>query len=121
MMVSMHIAFEFWSAIFCVIAIICVLATRFQDRKKSKFMIYQLLFMSFLNIFEMLAYFYRGSDTQLGYYMVRISNFVVFLLNHVLLILGTNYICYRMGNKSGKGTRFTVIIDQLYLFSLEKV
>ncbi len=109
MIVSMHIAFEFWSAIFCGIAIICVLVTRFQDKKKSKLMIYQLLFMSLLNIFEMLAYAFRGNDTQIGIYLVRISNFIVFLINHVLLILGTHYICYRMGNKSGKGTKITKI------------
>ncbi len=105
----MHIAFEFWSALFCGIAITCVLATKHQDKKKMKLMIYQLLVMALINLFEMQAYYFRGSDTQMGFYMVRISNFMVFLLNHALLIAGTRYICYRMGNKSGKGTNFTKI------------
>ena len=103
----MHIAFEFWSAVFCGIAIICVLITRYQDKKKANLMMCQLLFMAFVNLFEIQAYFFRGTDRQIGYYMVRISNFMVFLLNHVLLLFGTHYICYRIGNKSGKGTKFT--------------
>ncbi|MCR5403856.1 MAG: serine/threonine-protein phosphatase [Butyrivibrio sp.] len=102
-----HITFELWSAAFCGIAIICVLATRYQDRRKSKLLGYQLLCNALLNLFEVLAYYFRGNTSELGYYMVRISNFMVFFLTHIMLLLATNYICYRMGNKGGKGTELT--------------
>lgn len=104
---NFHIAFELWSAIFCGIAIICVLATRFQDRRKSKLLGFQLACLVFLNLFEMQAYYFRGNTSQIGYFFVRVSNFMVFFLNHLLLIFATNYICYRIGPKSSRASELT--------------
>lgn len=39
------------------------------------------VFTGFLLLFDALAYFYRGADGQVGYYMVRVSNFLVFVSN----------------------------------------
>lgn len=40
-----------------------------------------------LLIFDALAYIFRGNSSQLGFYMVRLSNFIVFSLNFVLPFL----------------------------------
>ncbi len=102
-----HIALELWSAVFCGIAILCVLVSRFQDRVKSRLLICQLAGLAFLNLFEMQAYYFRGNTSELGYYMVRFSNFMYFLTNHILLLFATFYICHRMGKKTSKGTALT--------------
>ncbi len=106
---NFHIAFELWSAIFCGIAILCVLATRLQDRKKAKLLGFQLISLVFLNLFEMQAYYFRGDPSELGHFFVRISNFMVFVINHLLLIFAANYICYRIGSKNSKASEFTRI------------
>ncbi len=99
-----HIAFELWSAFFCLIALICVLTARFHDRNKTKLLGLQLFLNALLNVSDMLAYLFRGDTSTLGFFMVRISNFSVFMTNHLILMAATHYICYRMGSKSGKGT-----------------
>jgi serine phosphatase RsbU (regulator of sigma subunit) len=99
-----HIAFELWSAFFCIIALICVVSARFHDKTKTKFLGLQLFTCAMLNVSDMLAYLFRGDISELGYYMVRISNFSVFLCNHLLLLFATQYICYRLGTKFSKST-----------------
>ncbi len=102
-----HIALELWSAVFCLIALICVFASRYQDRIKSQFLGLQLIGNALLNLFDTAAYYFRGDTSELGYIMVRVSNFAVFFISHLLLIFATHYICHRMGNKYSKGTSFT--------------
>ncbi|SEK25778.1 Serine phosphatase RsbU, regulator of sigma subunit [Butyrivibrio sp. ob235] len=102
-----HIALELWCAFFCGIAIVCVLASRFQDNVKSRLLIFQLNTIAFINLLEVQAYYFRGNTTKLGYYSVRIANFGVFFMNHLLLIFATHYICHRMGSSHSKGTKLT--------------
>lgn len=42
---------------------------------------------------DCLAWIYRGNASSVGYYMVRISNFLVFLLTNVIMILFNTYLC----------------------------
>ncbi len=100
-----HIAFELWSAFFCIIALICVLSSKGIDRRKTKFIGLQLFTNALLNVSDMLAYLFRGDTGELGYYMVRISNFTVFLCGHLMLLFATNYICLRMGTSFSKSTK----------------
>ncbi len=102
-----HIALELWSAVFCGIAILCVLVSRSQDKVKSRLLICQLTGLALLNLFEMQAYYFRGNTSDIGYYMVRISNFMYFLLNHIVLLFAAFYICHRMVKRTSKGTEFT--------------
>ncbi len=99
-----HIAFELWSAFFCIIALICVLSASFHDKTKTKILGLQLFTCAMLNVSDMLAHLFRGNTSELGYYMVRISNFSVFLCNHLLLLFATQYICVRLGSKFSKST-----------------
>ena len=112
-----HIAFELWSAFFCIIALICVLTARFHDRNKTKLLGLQLFLNALLNVSDMLAYLFRGDTSTLGFFMVRISNFSVFMTNHLILMAATHYICYRMGSKSGKGTALIRRIVTVLCFS----
>ena len=44
-------------------------------------------FTGFLLLFDALAYFYRGNTGRAGYYMVRLSNFLVFTSNYSVFFL----------------------------------
>lgn len=50
-------------------------------------------FTGFLLLSDALAYFFRGNTSEIGYYMVRISNFLVFICNFSLSFFFCFYIC----------------------------
>ena len=50
-------------------------------------------FTGFLLLSDAIAYFYRGNTSALGYYMVRLSNFLVFVCNFSVSFLFCFYVC----------------------------
>lgn len=50
-------------------------------------------FTGFLLLWDALAYFYRGNLTEAGYYMVRLSNFFVFVCNASVAFFFCFYAC----------------------------
>ena len=51
------------------------------------------IFTGFLLLFDALAYIYRGNTSQLGYYMVRLSNFFVYICNFSISFFFCFYVC----------------------------
>ena len=98
----LHIAFEFWSAIFCVITAVIVLLTGRFDRKRARSLFGLLVTNAILNVSESLAYLYRGNTSELGYYMVRVTNFLVFFCNFIMLLFFLAYLCGVIEKNSGK-------------------
>ena len=72
---AFHVAFEFWSAVFCAMAAVCVLAPMKFDRKEAKSVLGLLLTNILINTAEALAYIYRGDTSTFGYFAVRIVYF----------------------------------------------
>ncbi|MDY3909251.1 MAG: histidine kinase [Eubacterium sp.] len=100
---AIHIAIEIWGIIFCVIACICILSGAKSEPKSSHTLAELLMCNALILSGDALAWFFRGNPTTLGYYMVRISNFCVFLLNYVLLWVT---VCYLENILSEKGVKF---------------
>ena len=50
-------------------------------------------FTGFLLLFDALAYFYRGNTSPIGWYMVRLCNFLVFVCNFSASFFISFYIC----------------------------
>ncbi len=50
-------------------------------------------FTGFLLVWDALAYFYRGNTSEAGYYMVRLSNFFVFVCNSSVSFFFCFYVC----------------------------
>lgn len=90
---SIHIALLLWGCIFCLIAAFCVFMSRNFDREKRKWLLHMQLASAILLLSDVFAWGYRGRGEMLGYYIVRISNFLVFLMSDVLLILFHGYVC----------------------------
>ena len=94
-----HIAFEIWGAIFCIIAAICAYASKVRERRATWAMIAVLLIDCAINIFDALAYYYRGNETSVGYVMVRVSNFMVFAGGILLVAAAYTYIIRIIDNR----------------------
>lgn len=64
----------------CLVMAILLLVTRFLSRRR-KIVIFMMELLAFLLLwFDRLAYIYAGDPSRTGFFMVRISNFLVFFL-----------------------------------------
>lgn len=96
---SIHIAMLLWGCIFSLIAALCIfLSKNFQKDKRILMLLMQLSCAILLGS-DALAWAYRGNTGMTGYYMVRISNFLVFIFSDILLMFFHTYVCcYLFGN-----------------------
>lgn len=90
---SVHIALLLWGCIFSLIAALCIFMNKNFEREKRKWMLHMLLICAALLFSDALAWGYRGGSGDAAYYMVRISNFLVFILSDVLLLAFHGYVC----------------------------
>ena len=101
-----HIAFEIWGAIFCIIAAICAYASKVRERNATRAMLMILMVDCVINISDALAYYYRGDETGLGFVMVRVSNFMVFVGGILLVPAAYAYITRIINNRLGSRERW---------------
>ncbi|MCR5586058.1 MAG: histidine kinase [Lachnospiraceae bacterium] len=85
---------EGWGVLFCFIAIIVAWQTREIDKKRARYLIRFIFNDAALLVMDILALGFRGDESTLGYYMVRIANFGVFFSGYLFLITGVTYISY---------------------------
>ena len=80
-----HISIEFWGIMLCFMALIGLIFgnTRINTNKGLKIIMQICCIMLLLN--DSLAWGFKGFDTTAAYYVVRISNFIVFSLNYVYM------------------------------------
>ena len=88
---SLHIAMLLWGCIFSLIAALCMFMSRNFDKKKRQWLIMLELAVAILLFSDALAWGYRGSAREIGYIVVRVSNFVVFIMSTVVVMLYTAY------------------------------
>ncbi len=88
---AVHAAMEIWGAFFCLAAFVG-LCMGGELREKQDKLLGSLLLIDFLQlVFDALAWLFRGNVTTAGFYMVRISNYMVYVTNFLLLYLFTVY------------------------------
>lgn len=73
----------------CVILALLLAITRFLTKQRKAILILMELIAFFLLWFDRLAYIYAGDPSQIGFVMVRISNFAVFFLTSCV-VFGLN-------------------------------
>lgn len=89
----LHIAFELWGSLFCLIAAVGIGLARIGDGAKRRILMVLQFSTCLLLLMDVLAWAFRGYPGSMGYYMVRISNFVVFLVSDVITVLFHSYVC----------------------------
>ena len=96
---------------FCLIMALCMYLSNNFDTKKRKQLILMQIFTAMLLFSDAFAYIFRGYPGKIGYYMVHISNFLVFLLPNVLLLFFHVYVCcYLFPEGEWKNLRRTRIV-----------
>ncbi|MDD6207566.1 MAG: histidine kinase [Clostridiales bacterium] len=99
---SLHVSFEIWGCIVCLIAAVCISFSSLEKKKRNLLLSMQLVTATLL-VMDAFAWGYRGYPGVVGYYMVRISNFLVFLLSDVILLLFHAYVCSYLFDKKDLG------------------
>ena len=80
-----QIAFEFWGIVWCIIASAGILFgnARLHANRSIKLAMQAICILLLLN--DSLAYIFRGHPGNTAYYMVRISNYMVFFSNYLYM------------------------------------
>ncbi len=87
-----QIPFEVWGALFCLMCGFIVFATRKGEIIRSRFLMYALITEALQLTSDAFAIGFRGNITTAGFYIVRISNFLVFFANYMMCIWLIHYI-----------------------------
>ena len=82
---------EIWGALFCVAAGGSIQASGREALRRNWVQYVLLLTNAVLLVSDAAAWYFRGDASVLGYYMVRISNFIVFFSSYMILLLFTWY------------------------------
>lgn len=102
---SLHVSFEIWGCIFCAITALCTILNKSFPVGKRRIMMALQFGAAFLLLMDAMAWRYRGWLGTTGYYMVRISNFFVFLMSDVLVLLFHIYVYTSIFGEESKGQR----------------
>ena len=78
----------------CLCFALLLFITRFLERRRKLIMIFMEFVATFLLFSDRLAYIYSGDTSAMGYIMVRVSNFLVFLLTPAVVFGFNLYVGY---------------------------
>lgn len=88
-----NVAVLLWGSIFCIIACMVMIFNKRYDKRKRCWMILMQAATTVLMLSDVIAWLSRGMSGTVGYWSVRISNFIVFMINIVILFLFHKYVC----------------------------
>lgn len=97
---SLHVSLEIWGCLFCLIIAVCISINRNYMWNSRKILMYTEYATSLLLGMDAMAWLFRGYAGTLGYVMVRISNYTVFLVSDVIVILFHMYLSKILSVKS---------------------
>ena len=90
---QVNVAFEVWGILFCLMAATIGYIASGANRSRRLWLTGLFLAQALELLFDSAAWIFRGSNTLAGYYLVRIGNAGVFIVNYLLLIISTGYLC----------------------------
>lgn len=99
MVAQMHIALEIWGCIFSVITAITLYISKEIKYDENKVLFRIFVVNALILISDSLAWMFRGNPSSTGFYMVRISNYFVFMLELVLLWQFVDYVNIRINQQ----------------------
>ena len=75
----------------CVATALFMTFSKTLDRERKIYLVLTNIFATLLLVFDRYAYIFRGDTSLTGYYMVRISNFIVFVMTLLIRLDGENW------------------------------
>lgn len=116
---SIHVALLLWGCIFSLIAALCIFMSKNFEKRKRKVLLHMLLSCAILMLSDSVAWAYRGEPGKVGYYIVRISNCLVFLFSDVMLGLYHAYVCCSLfGTSAVKNKKTNYKIRAVFLLAV---
>lgn len=99
---SLHIALLMWGFVFCLIAALCMLMSKNFNKEKRKWLLLMQLSCAILLGSDAVAWAFRGYPGNVGFWIVKISNFLVFLYSDIVLMMYHGYVCCYLFEKHPK-------------------
>ena len=100
-----QISFEIWGCIISIIVCILLGTASFSKKDAVGNKIRRMILINnFILVSDALAYIYRGDLTPMGCAFTRISNFVMFALQYILLALISDYAKHIIAKNKSKST-----------------
>lgn len=97
-----NIALEIWGIVICVLAFVALLLERNQKKDKKGVSLCMEAACILLLVCDSLAWCYRGNTSDAAYYIVRISNFCVYLINYTYMSLFMIYLLVNLNRGERK-------------------
>ena len=115
---SLHIALLMWGFVFCLIAALCMLMSKNFNKEKRKWLLLMQLSCAILLGSDAVAWAFRGYPGNVGFWIVKISNFLVFLYSDIVLMMYHGYVCCYLFEKHPKQkNRFWINAVYIVCFS----
>ena len=100
----------------CAILIPLTWFTTTLSKRRKKLLTWIETVSALLLIFDRFAYIYRGDPSTMGFWMVRISNFMTFGLQLCQLMFFNLYICDLLTNEGGEKKPPKILVVNQYYF-----
>lgn len=88
---AIHVALELWGTLFCFAAFLGLLFGSEFENSNKRLLGALLLTDSLQLLMDAAAWIFRGNLSDVGFHMVRFSNYMVYLTNYVIIYLFTLY------------------------------
>ena len=99
-----------------IVTTIFTLLSRSLSQKRRR-LLFAMGLSSFLYVvFEIYSYRFRGDASHLGFYVVRISNFMIFLMPYIIVYIFTNYLSDMLINEGGL-KKIPRVLDLILIFT----
>ena len=90
---AIRVALLLWACLFSLIAAVCMAINTNFEPTKRRWLLAMQLFGAVLMGCDALAWAYRGGAGEVGYWMVRVSSFLVFFASDLILLIFHGYVC----------------------------
>lgn len=106
---SLHVALLLWGCIFSLIAALCMFMSSNFDKDKRKWLLSIQLTSAMLLLSDAFAWEFRGKPGTAAYWVVVISNFLVFALSDCMLAVYNGYVgCTLFGSRKNDKAQMPV-------------
>lgn len=116
---NLKISIELWGAILCLTFLVFILIGEKMNVKRTRALLFLVLDTTILLLSDATAVFFRGNETMLGYYAVRISNYLCFVMVCAVEHTAAQYLNALLiseGQKPIKMTKYIIDIPCLITF-----
>ena len=113
-----HTTVLMWGSLFCLLAAWCMGKDKNYNREKKRWMLHMQLFTALFLSSEAFAWAFDGRPGKTAWWMVRISNFLLFLTSDLVLVFFNWYVgCHLMPPEERKQNKRYRLVSYIGFFA----